>query len=83
MPFKLTSDFIFGFLTEAAAGNPGPLIEAIDPEVRWRIGSEIKDDIAKTGIYVRIHKIPRSRVHDLEANEGRSLRTARVGWSKY
>ena len=51
--FKLTKDFILHFLNEAAAGNPKPLIDAIEPDVKWRIGSEKKDAIAKTGIYVR------------------------------
>ncbi|MCJ1405574.1 hypothetical protein MMC11_008802 [Xylographa trunciseda] len=51
MTFKLTPDFISNLLKEAAVGNPGPLIEALDPDVRWRIGSEIQDDVAKTGFY--------------------------------
>ena len=53
MSFKLTPDYIFHFLNEAGAGNPGPFAEALDPEVKWRIGSETKDDIAKTGFFVR------------------------------
>ena len=55
MSFKLTPDYIFGLLNDAAAGNLGSLTEALDPEVRWRIGSETKDDAAKTGIFVRAH----------------------------
>ncbi|MCJ1327865.1 hypothetical protein MMC10_004540 [Thelotrema lepadinum] len=53
MVFKPTPDFIFNLLNEAAAGNPGPLTEALDPEVKWRIATEVKDDVAKTGIYNR------------------------------
>lgn len=52
MPVKITSDFILNMLNQAATDNPAPLMEALDPEVRWRIGSDTKDDIAKTGIYV-------------------------------
>lgn len=52
MPVKVTSDFILNLLNQAAAGNPVPLMELLDPEVRWRIGSDTKDDVAKTGIYV-------------------------------
>ena len=51
-PFQLTPAYVFNLLNEAAAGDPGPLTEAIDPEVRWRIGSETQDDVAKTGIFV-------------------------------
>ena len=60
MPFKLTPDYILGLLNEAAVGNPVPLTGALDPEVRWRIGSETKDDVAKTGIYVRTREIFKS-----------------------
>ncbi|MCJ1295062.1 hypothetical protein MMC34_006623 [Xylographa carneopallida] len=56
MSFKLTSDFIFGLLNEAASGNPEPLMETVDPEVQWRIGSETKDDVAKTGIFVQLYE---------------------------
>ncbi|KAI9701404.1 MAG: hypothetical protein M1820_006495 [Bogoriella megaspora] len=52
-PFTLTPDYIFNFLNEAAAGNPGPFAEALDPEVRWRIGNESSDEVAKTGIFNR------------------------------
>lgn len=52
MPFELKPDFVLNLLNEAAAGNPGPLTEALDPEVKWRIGSETQDDVAKTGFYV-------------------------------
>ncbi|MCJ1330083.1 hypothetical protein MMC10_006764 [Thelotrema lepadinum] len=51
--FKLTPDFVFNLLEQAAAGNPVPLTEALDPEVKWRIGSEKQDNVAKTGIYNR------------------------------
>ena len=57
MVFKPTPDFIFNLLNEAAAGNPGPLTEALDPEVKWRIATEVKDDVAKTGIYVRARSL--------------------------
>ncbi|MCJ1473689.1 hypothetical protein MMC13_002340 [Lambiella insularis] len=53
MTFKLTPDFILGLLNEAAVRNLKPFIETLDPEVRWRIGSEIQDDVAKTGFYNR------------------------------
>ena len=52
MSFKPTPDFVFKLLNEAAAGNPVPLTDALEPEIKWRIGSETKDDVAKTGIYV-------------------------------
>ena len=52
MTFTLTPDFVLNLLKEAAAGNPGPLIEALDPNIKWRIGSEVQDDVAKTGFYV-------------------------------
>ena len=52
MTFKLTVDYIFNLLNEAAAGNPGPLTDALDPEFKWRIGSETKDGVAKTGYFV-------------------------------
>ncbi|MCJ1394386.1 hypothetical protein MMC18_007264 [Xylographa bjoerkii] len=52
MSFNLTPDYIFGLLTKAGAGDLGPLLEAVDPEVRWRIGSETQDDVAKTGYFV-------------------------------
>jgi hypothetical protein len=45
---------VFHLLNEAAAGNPGALAAKLDPNVRWRIGSETQDDVAKTGIYVSI-----------------------------
>lgn len=57
MSFQLTSDFVLNLLVEAAAGNPGPLTEALDPEVRWRIGSETQDDVAKTGCFVSIGEL--------------------------
>ena len=63
MSFQLTADFIFNLLNEAATGNPGPLTEALDPEVRWRIGSETKDDVAKTGVYVSLPRLPRGPIH--------------------
>ena len=53
MPFELTPQYIVHFVTEAAAGNPGPVIQAVHPEVKWRIGSDTKDDVAKTGHFVR------------------------------
>ncbi|KAF2238878.1 hypothetical protein EV356DRAFT_528771 [Viridothelium virens] len=53
MAFVLTPEYILHFLNEAAAGDPGPFAEALDPEVRWRIGSEVQDDIAKTGMFNR------------------------------
>ncbi|MCJ1419972.1 hypothetical protein MMC32_006328 [Xylographa parallela] len=53
MSFKLTPDYILDLFNQVTAGNPRPLIEAVDPEVRWRIGSETKDDVAKTGIFNR------------------------------
>ncbi|KAL9096977.1 MAG: hypothetical protein Q9165_000941 [Trypethelium subeluteriae] len=52
MAFTLTPEYILHLLNEAAAANPGPFLEALDHKVRWRIGSEVKDDIAKTGVYV-------------------------------
>jgi hypothetical protein len=54
MSVKITSDFILNLMNQAAAGNPVPLVEALNPEVHWRIGSDTKDEVAKTGIYVSI-----------------------------
>ena len=79
MSFKLTSDFIFGLLNEAASGNPEPLMETVDPEVQWRIGSETKDDVAKTGIFVQLYEVSRVRLHGLEANEGQLLEPRELG----
>lgn len=61
MSVKITSDFILNLMSQAAAGNPVPLMEALDPEVRWRIGSDTKDEVAKTGIYVGISTIAGGR----------------------
>ena len=58
--FKLTPDFVFNLLEQAAAGNPVPLTEALDPEVKWRIGSEKQDNVAKTGIYVSLNVLKAS-----------------------
>ena len=69
MSFKLTPDYILDLFNQVTAGNPRPLIEAVDPEVRWRIGSETKDDVAKTGIFVRIHEILGTQLHIIEADE--------------
>lgn len=63
MAFVLTPDYIFHFLNEAAAGDPGPFAEALDPDVKWRIGSETQDDIAKTGIFVRLPLISMNLNH--------------------
>jgi hypothetical protein len=52
MSVKITSDFILNLMNQAATGNPVPLMEALDPEVRWRIGSDTKNEVAKTGVYV-------------------------------
>ena len=52
MSFKLTPDFVKGLVDQASGGDMGPLIEAIDPEVKWMISSTQKDSVSKTGIYV-------------------------------
>jgi len=53
--FKLTPEWISNLINEVSAGNPVPFLDAIDPEVHWRIGSEKKDDVAKTGVFVSSH----------------------------
>ena len=58
MSFKPTSDFVFNLLNEAAAGNPVPLTEALEPDIKWRIGSETKDEVARTGVYVCLFYLP-------------------------
>ena len=53
MSFKLTSDYVNHLFDEAATGNLAPFFGALDPEVKWRIGSDVKDDVALTGVFVR------------------------------
>ena len=68
MSVKITSDFILNLMSQAAAGNAVPLMEALDPHVRWRIGSDTKDEVTKTGIYVSISTIEgdRSRFYSIQ-----------------
>jgi hypothetical protein len=53
MTITLTDSHLRSFLDAASReGNWLPFINAIDPDVRWVIGSEKKDAIRKTGVYV-------------------------------
>ncbi|KAJ7892191.1 hypothetical protein B0H13DRAFT_2340286 [Mycena leptocephala] len=52
MTITLTDSHLRSFLDAASReGNWLPFINAIDPDVRWVIGSEKKDAIRKTGVY--------------------------------
>lgn len=50
MPFTLTKDHVRSIVDPPTLHG---LLGALDPEVRWVAGSEKKDAIRMTGVYVR------------------------------
>ncbi|KAF7368691.1 hypothetical protein MVEN_00193600 [Mycena venus] len=51
--FTLTEAHLKSFLDPVSATPPDwlPFLGAIDPEVKWTIGSEVKDKKSNTGVY--------------------------------
>jgi hypothetical protein len=52
--FTLTRQHISALLDPVSrSGDWASFLGAIDPDVRWIIGSETKDSVRMTGVYVR------------------------------
>ncbi|KAK0109516.1 hypothetical protein ONS95_002205 [Cadophora gregata] len=51
MPFTLTEAHVRGFLDPASRGDWVPFVTAIDPNVRWTIGSLREDLTCCTGVF--------------------------------
>ncbi|KAJ7176212.1 hypothetical protein C8R43DRAFT_914101 [Mycena crocata] len=49
--FTLTHDHVTDILDPASRDDWAPFVSAIDPDVRWVIGSEKKDSTRMTGVY--------------------------------
>lgn len=52
MPFTLTHSHVASLFTFAAAGNPGPLLAEVDPDVAWRVGASEDKGAGRAGVYV-------------------------------